>query len=60
MAIVAKRDFHHPYQPYDIQYELMDALYDCISEGKVGVFESPTGSSPSYTQLNRPSPNRLD
>lgn len=52
MAIVAKRDFHHPYQPYDIQYELMDALYDCISEGKIGIFESPTGSSPSYTQLN--------
>lgn len=38
-----KRTFHHPYQPYDIQYELMSAIYDCITEGKVGLFESPTG-----------------
>ena len=44
MATIAKRDFHHPYRPYNIQYELMDALYDCINDGKVGIFESPTGT----------------
>lgn len=38
-----KKDFHHPYQPYDIQYEMMDALYNCIANGQVGIFESPTG-----------------
>lgn len=60
MAIIAKRDFHHPFQPYNIQYELMDALYDCITEGKVGIFESPTGISSSNIQLNWPSPNISD
>ena len=39
------RDFHHPYTPYDIQVQFMNALYDCIEEGKVGIFESPTGKT---------------
>ncbi len=38
-----ERDFHHPYQPYKIQKQFMSALYDCIEDGKVGIFESPTG-----------------
>ena len=38
-----RRDYHHPYKPYDIQTQFMDALYDCIEDGKVGIFESPTG-----------------
>ena len=37
------RDFHHPYKPYDIQFQLMNAIYDCIADGNVGIFESPTG-----------------
>lgn len=37
--------FHHPYQPYDIQLEFMNALYECIDQGQVGIFESPTGLS---------------
>lgn len=37
------RDFHHPYTPYEIQDQLMNAIYDCIAERKVGIFESPTG-----------------
>ncbi|XHG09198.1 ATP-dependent DNA helicase chl1 [Aspergillus wentii] len=36
-------DFHHPYSPYDIQLQFMQALYTCLEEGKVAVFESPTG-----------------
>ena len=39
-----RRDFHHPYQPYDIQYALMCAIHDCIADRKVGIFESPTGT----------------
>lgn len=35
--------FHHPYVPYDIQKDLMKAIYECLEDGKVGIFESPTG-----------------
>lgn len=37
------RDYHHPYEPYAIQQQFMDAVYECLEEGKVGIFESPTG-----------------
>ncbi|OJD24952.1 hypothetical protein ACJ73_03679 [Blastomyces percursus] len=38
-----EKNFHHPYTPpYDIQSQFMQALYDCIEEAKVGIFESPT------------------
>jgi chromosome transmission fidelity protein 1 len=37
------KNFHHPYTPYDIQLQFMQALYACIEDRKVGIFESPTG-----------------
>ncbi|KAH8727829.1 helicase C-terminal domain-containing protein [Phaeosphaeriaceae sp. PMI808] len=45
------RDFHHPYQPYDIQKEFMNAVYDCLENGKVGIFESPTGTGKSLSLI---------
>lgn len=42
------RDYHHPYEPYDIQRQFMAAVYDCLEQGKVGIFESPTGLITSY------------
>ncbi|EER42789.1 DEAD_2 protein [Histoplasma capsulatum H143] len=39
-----EKNFHHPFIPYDIQRQFMQALYDCIEGGKVGIFESPTGT----------------
>ena len=37
------KDFHHPYSPYNIQIQFMRALYTCLEDGKVAIFESPTG-----------------
>jgi chromosome transmission fidelity protein 1 len=37
------RDFHHPYTPYEIQQQFMQALYGCLEESKIAIFESPTG-----------------
>jgi len=35
--------FHHPYEPYEVQKQLMRAVYSCLEDSKVGIFESPTG-----------------
>lgn len=43
-------NFHHPYTPYEIQLQFMRSLYSCLDEGKVAVFESPTGK-PSMVPL---------
>lgn len=45
------RDYHHPYEPYDIQKEFMNAVYDCLEDGKVGIFESPTGTGKSLSLI---------
>ena len=39
-------DFHHPYTPYDVQFEFMKTVYDVleIGQGQVGILESPTGT----------------
>lgn len=50
MAAVPE-DFHHPYSPYDIQLQFMQALYACLEDAKVGVFESPTGKFPNWFLL---------
>ena len=53
MGSPTQRDFHHPYQPYDIQNDLMNAIYECIEGGKIGIFESPTGTV-SYERFSTP------
>ena len=45
------RDFHHPYEPYDIQRQFMNAVYECLENGKVGIFESPTGTGKSLSLI---------
>ena len=45
------KNFHHPFQPYDIQQQFMQAVYDCIENGKVGIFESPTGTGKSLSLI---------
>lgn len=51
LKVMAKKDFHHPFQPYDIQQQFMEALYSCIEDGKVGIFESPTGTGKSLSLI---------
>ncbi|OWB64061.1 hypothetical protein B5S29_g5094 [[Candida] boidinii] len=37
--------FYHPYEPYDVQLNLMKSIYDTIdNDYKLGLFESPTGT----------------
>ncbi|CDO96571.1 unnamed protein product [Kluyveromyces dobzhanskii CBS 2104] len=46
------KDFHHPFQPYDIQVQLMDKIYDLLnSDKKVGIFESPTGTGKTLSLI---------
>lgn len=51
-AMSNPQNFCHPYEPYDIQKQLMNAVYDCLDNGKVGIFESPTGVFESASPPN--------
>ncbi|KAJ5198386.1 uncharacterized protein N7498_007503 [Penicillium cinerascens] len=46
-----RHDFHHPFTPYEIQLQFMRALYASLEDGKVAVFESPTGKRASPSSL---------
>ncbi|XP_026167802.1 ATP-dependent DNA helicase DDX11 isoform X1 [Mastacembelus armatus] len=43
--------FPFPYQPYSIQEQFMQALYGALDQGKVGIFESPTGTGKSLSLI---------
>ena len=36
--------FPFPFEPYAIQNDFMKSLYTTLEEGKIGLFESPTGT----------------
>ncbi|CAD6998528.1 unnamed protein product [Ceratitis capitata] len=42
-------DYEFPFTPYNIQQELMDAVYDTLTNKSIGIFESPTGTGKSLT-----------
>lgn len=48
---MAPKNFHHPFEPYDIQQQFMEGVYQCIEQGKVGIFESPTGTGKSLSLI---------
>lgn len=37
-------EFQFPFPPYTIQKDFMANLYRTLEEGKLGIFESPTGT----------------
>lgn len=44
-SIVLPETFPFPYEkPYDIQLNFMRSLYKTLELGKIGIFESPTGT----------------
>uniref|UniRef100_A0A3B5MS22 DEAD/H (Asp-Glu-Ala-Asp/His) box helicase 11 n=1 Tax=Xiphophorus couchianus TaxID=32473 RepID=A0A3B5MS22_9TELE len=52
MSMENGRDsFPFPYKPYDIQEQFMTALYSALDQGKVGIFESPTGTGKSLSLI---------
>lgn len=44
-------EFPFPFEPYGIQLHFMKALYKCLQEGKIGIFESPTGTGKSLSLI---------
>ncbi|NXQ59139.1 DDX11 helicase, partial [Anthoscopus minutus] len=43
--------FPFPYPPYGIQEQFMEALYGALEAGRVGIFESPTGTGKSLSLI---------
>ncbi|XP_046462730.1 ATP-dependent DNA helicase DDX11-like [Daphnia pulex] len=43
--------FRFPFEPYPIQLDFMKSLYKCIEQGKLGIFESPTGTGKSLSLI---------
>ncbi|XP_039564031.1 ATP-dependent DNA helicase DDX11 isoform X2 [Passer montanus] len=43
--------FPFPYTPYRIQEQFMEALYGVLEAGRVGIFESPTGTGKSLSLI---------
>ncbi|NWT09565.1 DDX11 helicase, partial [Vireo altiloquus] len=43
--------FPFPYTPYPIQEQFMEALYGALEAGRVGIFESPTGTGKSLSLI---------
>ncbi|NWU94568.1 DDX11 helicase, partial [Upupa epops] len=43
--------FPFPYEPYGVQERFMAALYGALEAGRVGIFESPTGTGKSLSLI---------
>ncbi|XP_051010413.1 ATP-dependent DNA helicase DDX11 [Acomys russatus] len=44
-------NFPFPYKPYPIQKDFMAELYKVLDAGKIGIFESPTGTGKSLSLI---------
>ncbi|KAJ8313917.1 hypothetical protein KUTeg_008478 [Tegillarca granosa] len=50
-GLTIPKEFPFPFEPYDIQKSFMSKLYACLSTGKIGIFESPTGTGKSLSLI---------
>lgn len=44
-------DFKFPFDPYEIQQSFMTNLYQVLTDRKIGIFESPTGTGKSLSLI---------
>ncbi|XP_021933898.1 ATP-dependent DNA helicase DDX11 isoform X2 [Zootermopsis nevadensis] len=49
--LVTPEEFPFPFTPYSIQLDFMKHLYRTLEEGKLGIFESPTGTGKSLSLI---------
>lgn len=45
------QEFPFPFPAYEIQKQFMKELYNCLESGKLGLFESPTGTGKSLSLI---------
>lgn len=45
------QEFPFPFPAYQIQKQFMKKLYNCLEDGKLGLFESPTGTGKSLSLI---------
>lgn len=50
------KPFGFPFEPYGIQKDFMKELYNVLDQGKIGIFESPTGTVSKGFQLQQKEP----
>nr|CAD2132525.1 unnamed protein product [Meloidogyne enterolobii] len=46
-----RKPFGFPYDPYPIQSQLMNAIYNSAEQGSIAIFESPTGTGKSLSTI---------
>ncbi|CEP63558.1 DNA helicase LALA0_S08e05336g [Lachancea lanzarotensis] len=50
--MASNEKFNHPFQPYEIQIQLMSQVYRLLeSHKKIGIFESPTGTGKTLSLI---------
>ena len=49
--LVPPDKFEFPFPPYDIQEQFMTELFKALEHGKLGIFESPTGTGKSMSLI---------